>query len=163
MNREQQNIIRPDQGQPDLARVLDTWKTDEPGQAFFATLPAVIQERAHAPARPAFGFPGLLAHGVTAAAAVVLITAGLWNVRTQSASNQKLISEAAAWSAEQRTANTTIPVEDLIDAQGTGLDESLGTAVEGLSIENKNGDQLFDGLEAGELEQLASELNHGKG
>jgi hypothetical protein len=158
MTMEQQNDI-----QQDLANVLNAWQTDEPGEAFFATLPAVIQERAHSPTRPVFGFPGLLAHGFTAAAAVVLIAAGLWNVHSQTASNEKLISEAAAWSTEQRTATTTIPVDDVIDAQGTGLDESLGTAVEGLSIENTNGYQLLDGLDTEELELLAVELNKGKG
>ncbi|MDI6741055.1 MAG: hypothetical protein QME74_11935 [Candidatus Edwardsbacteria bacterium] len=155
---EQQHDI-----QQDLTRILNAWQTDEPGEAFFATLPAVIQERAATRRAPIFALTGLLAHGFTAAAAVALIAAGLWNVHSQTASNEKLISEAAAWSTEQRPANTTIPVDDLIDAQGAGLDESLGTAVEGMSIENTNGYQLLDGLDTEELELLAAELNKGKG
>jgi hypothetical protein len=105
----------------------------------------------------------LLAHGVTAAAAVVLIAAGLLTVRWQSAASDKLVSEAAAWSVENRAAVGDVPAVEMIDARGAGLDESLGTAVEGMSIENKNGYQLFDTLEDGELEQLALELNQGKG
>lgn len=163
MIMKQQNDVRQGAGGQDLPSVLNAWRVEDPGEAFFAVLPAVIQERAHAPRRPVFSVPGLLAHGLTAAAAVVLITAGLWNVRSQTVFNAKLFSEAAAWSTEQRPANTTIPLEDLIDAQGAGLDESLGVAVAGMSVENKKDYQLLDGLNVDELELLAAELNKGKG
>jgi hypothetical protein len=51
----------------------------------------------------------------------------------------------------------------LIESQGADLDESLGAAVEGLSIERKNGYQLLDDLSGDEAVQVLAELDKGEG
>lgn len=147
---------------PDLMTAVDAWRVEDPGEAFFATLPALVQERAAARRAPWAAGPGLLAHGAIAAAATVMIAIAAVALQRQTA-DQRLAVAAAEWTMEDRSVAADDAAGQLIDAQGPGLDESLGIAVERMSVEGKQGSELFDELGAEELELLAAELNEGKG
>ncbi|MCU0607483.1 MAG: hypothetical protein MUF78_08740 [Candidatus Edwardsbacteria bacterium] len=154
--------IELDSGGPDLMTAVDAWRVEDPGEAFFATLPAVVQQRAAARRAPWAVAPGLLAHGALAAAAMVVIAVGAATLQRQAA-DQRLAVAAAEWSVEGRGADQDDAAGQLIGAQEPDLDESLGIAVERMSVEGKQGSELIDDLATEELELLAAELNKGKG
>ncbi len=154
--------IELDTGGPDLMTAVGAWRVEDPGEAFFATLPAVVQQRAAARRAPWAVAPGLLAHGALAAAAMVVIAVGAATLQRQAA-DQRLAVAAAEWSVEGRSADGGDVAGQLIGSQGQGLDESLGAAVERMSVEGKQGYQLLDGLDDDELKLLAAALKEGKG
>lgn len=160
MTRE--HDIGLDAGGRDLATAVAAWRVEQPGEAFFATLPAVVQQRAADRRLPWAAAPGLLAHGAIAAAAVAVIAIGAVGLQRQTA-DQRLAVAAAAWSVEDRAADDADAAGQLSGSQASGLDESLGIAVERMAAEGKRGSELIDELEAEELELLAAELNKGRG
>ena len=151
-----------DAGGPDLMAAADAWRVEDPGEAFFAALPAVVQQRAAARRAPWAFAPALLPHGAVAAAAMILVAAGAISLQRQTA-DQRLAVAAAEWSVEGRSADGGDVAGQLIGSQGQGLDESLGAAVERMSVEGKQGYQLLDGLDDDELKLLAAALKEGKG
>ncbi|HTY09160.1 MAG TPA: hypothetical protein VMF29_08345 [Candidatus Edwardsbacteria bacterium] len=146
-----------------LARLLGSWQAADPGPGFFATLPALIQERARRPRRLARLDPALALSGLTTVMTTAILVLGIWNIQQQRAFQDRLVSAAAAWSAEQTAGTADLREEDLPGVQAITADPSLGSAVEGATIENKDGYQLLDDLNADEIKQVVSALTTTKG
>ena len=155
--------IQQQDDEPALAKLLHAWQVESPGEGFFAALPADIESNlrpraAAALARPAFALPGL-----TAALAVAVLALASWSIQRQQASQERLISAAASWSAEQTAGISDVSDEDLTVPQTGAADASFGSAVERLTIETKTGDQLLDDLSSDEIKQVVNALSATRG
>jgi hypothetical protein len=143
--------------------LLGSWQVEGAGEGYFATLPAVIHTRLDDRPRATLGKPAFALSGLTAAAVVCVMLISVWNIRQQQAFQERLISAAASWSAERSTGAAELRDDELADPRDDASDESLGTAVEHMTIENKSGYQLLDDLSNDEIKQVVSALTTTRG